>query len=325
MVDFQSRDTRRDITDEENGDEGSEAEEPDAEEPDRREEPDTAGSDTQPVEGDPESGDRWVENPVEKARAATDANRNEQATPDRTNESESPNPVAGNTTASSGDPLAGDDAEAEPVEGAGKEADTATQRPDGELGHAHGDGRASGNDHTGAHGHDHGEHSHGHGHAEADQVGVAVVTVSSSRTREDDPSGDVIQSTLAEAGHDIVTRGVVRDDRDEIQSAVVALVQRGDVDAVVTTGGTGVTPDDVTVEAVSPLFDTELPGFGELFRILSYEDVGTKALASRAKAGIADGSVVFCLPGSEAAARLGVTELVVEEVGHLAGLAQRDE
>jgi len=152
-----------------------------------------------------------------------------------------------------------------------------------------------------------------------------VVTVSSTRTREDDPSGDIVETTLANAGHDIVTRDVIRDDLDGIQNVVVALTDRSDVDAVVTTGGTGITPDDVTVEAVSPLFDKELPGFGELFRILSYEDVGTKALASRATAGVVDGSVVFCLPGSEAAATLGVEELIAEEIGHLVALAQRDE
>jgi len=90
----------------------------------------------------------------------------------------------------------------------------------------------------------------------------------------------------------------------------------------VTTGGTGVTPDDVTVEAVEPLFEKRLPGFGELFRRLSYEEIGTQAIATRATAGIADGVPVFCLPGSESAVRLGTEEIIVEVVGHLAGLAK---
>jgi molybdenum cofactor biosynthesis protein B len=95
----------------------------------------------------------------------------------------------------------------------------------------------------------------------------------------------------------------------------------------VTTGGTGVTPDDATIEAVRPLFEKELPGFGELFRILSHDEVGTKVVGTRATAGIVatetGGVPVFCLPGSENAARLGVERIVSEEAGHLAGLASR--
>ena len=93
---------------------------------------------------------------------------------------------------------------------------------------------------------------------------------------------------------------------------------------VTSSGGTGVTPDDVTVEAAGPLFDKELPGFGELFRRLSYDEIGTKVVGTRAVAGVADGVPVFCLPGSENAARLGTGEVVVEEAPHLAGLAARD-
>lgn len=167
----------------------------------------------------------------------------------------------------------------------------------------------------------HGDHHHGH---EVGPLGVAVVTVTSTRTHEDDPSGDAIESLTAAADHDVVTRDVVGDDLDGVQRAVLALTGRDDVDAVVTTGGTGVTPDDVTVEAIEPLFDKHLPGFGELFRILSYEEVGTRALASRATAGISEGVPVFCLPGSEAAVRLAMDELVLEEVEHLVGLATRE-
>jgi len=102
-------------------------------------------------------------------------------------------------------------------------------------------------------------------------------------------------------------------------------VSRDDVDVVVTTGGTGVTPDDVTIEAVEPLFDKRLPGFGELFRTLSYDGIGTKVVGTRATAGIAEGVPVFCLPGSENAARLGTEEIVVAEASHLAGLARRED
>jgi len=172
--------------------------------------------------------------------------------------------------------------------------------------------------------HDHAEHDeHDHHAHDIETLGVAVLTVSSTRTLKDDPAGDAIVAALETEGHEIATREVIRDDYDNVQAAVDAVVGRGDVDTVVTTGGTGVTPDDVTTEAVRPLFEKELPGFGELFRRLSYEEIGTKVVGTRATAGIADGVPVFCLPGSESAARLGTEEILVGEVGHLAGLATR--
>lgn len=198
-------------------------------------------------------------------------------------------------------------------------------------GHEHGDhgeddhGGHDHDDHD-AHGHDHGHDDHGHGHHahDLDSLGVAVVTVSSTRTRDDDPSGDVIESRAEAGGHAVVARDVVRDSFDGVQGAVDNLVGRDDVDIVVTTGGTGVTPDDVTVEAVEPLFEKELPGFGELFRLLSHDEIGTKVVGTRAVAGIVDGVPVFCLPGSENAARLGIEEIILEEGPHLAGLATRE-
>jgi molybdenum cofactor biosynthesis protein B len=168
------------------------------------------------------------------------------------------------------------------------------------------------------------DHDDGGHHAhDLDALGVAVLTVSSSRTLDDDPAGDALESVLADAGHETVDRAVVTDDRAAVEGRVLDLVADPAVDAVVTAGGTGVTPDDVTVEAVSPLFDKGLPGFGELFRRRSYDEVGTRVVGTRATAGIVDGAPVFCLPGSENAARLGAT-LVVAEAPHLAGLARRD-
>jgi molybdenum cofactor biosynthesis protein B len=170
------------------------------------------------------------------------------------------------------------------------------------------------------HGADHGHHAH-----DLETVRAAVVTVSTSRSLDDDPAGDAIVAAFEAQDHEISTRERVADDLDVVQSRVDALVGREDVDVVVTTGGTGVTPDDVTVEAVRPLFEKRLPGFGELFRRRSEADIGTRVVATRAVAGIADGVPVFCLPGSEAAAELGAAEIIVPEVGHLAGLARRDE
>jgi molybdenum cofactor biosynthesis protein B len=177
-----------------------------------------------------------------------------------------------------------------------------------------------GHDHHGED-HDH-DHDHGHHRHDVDQVGVAVVTISSSRSLETDPAGDAIESAIETTG-EVVTRELIRDDFDTIQGIVNRLADRDDVDVVVTAGGTGVTPDDVTIEAVRPLFSKELPGFGELFRILSHEDIGTKVVATRATAGIVDGVPVFCMPGSESAVRLGTEEIIVPEAGHLAGLAAR--
>jgi molybdenum cofactor biosynthesis protein B len=174
------------------------------------------------------------------------------------------------------------------------------------------------------HGHTHDEdHSH-HAH-DVSTLGVGVVTVSTSRSLDDDPAGDAIGAAFEAEGHEVAVRELVGDDFDTVQGTVDALVSRDDTDVVVTTGGTGITPDDVTVEAVEPLFEKRLPGFGELFRSLSYDEIGTRVVGTRATAGVADGTPIFVLPGSENAARLGSEDIIVPEAGHLAGLASRHE
>ncbi|MDS0258219.1 molybdenum cofactor biosynthesis protein MoaB [Haloarcula sp. S1CR25-12] len=172
-------------------------------------------------------------------------------------------------------------------------------------------------DHT----HEADDHDDHHAHDE-DAVAVAVVTVSSSRTLADDPGGDVIEAALTDAGHDVTARTLVDDDRVAIADAVTSALEGG-ADVVVTTGGTGLTADDVTVDALDPLFDREIPGFGELFRSVSFEEVGPMAMASRATAGVVADRLVFCLPGSENAARTGSEQLVAPAVGHLLGLVRR--
>ncbi len=189
---------------------------------------------------------------------------------------------------------------------------------DGHGDHGHDDGH-------GDHDHDDGHGDHDHHRHDAETVAVAVVTVSSSRSLEEDDSGDWLVDAFEDAGNEIVVRELVDDEFDGVQGAVDRLARREDTDAVVTTGGTGVTPDDVTPEAVTPLFEKHLPGFGELFRRLSYEEVGTRTVGSRAVAGVADGTTVFCLPGSENAVRLGTEEVILPELGHLVGLASRDD
>jgi len=191
----------------------------------------------------------------------------------------------------------------------GEDGDSAGHGHEGGDGGAHGGGHGNGGD-------------HGHHHHDVESLGVAVLTVTSTRSLDDDPAGDAVAGLVADAGHDVVARDVVADDYDAIQTRVGGLVDGSGVETVVTTGGTGVTPDDVTVEAVEGLFDKRLPGFGELFRRRSYDEVGTRVVGTRATAGVADGVPVFCLPGSENAARLGA-DLALAEAPHLAGLARR--
>ncbi|ELZ78451.1 Molybdenum cofactor biosynthesis protein B [Haloferax larsenii JCM 13917] len=199
--------------------------------------------------------------------------------------------------------------------------------------HGHSDGNHHGDgdyhDHSDGHNHDdHHDHSnshhHDHHHHDIEELAVAVLTISSTRTVDEDPAGDAIESALHDAGHTIAVRRVVDDDYDEIQGVVARMADRGDVDVTITTGGTGVTPDDETVEAVQQLFGKTLPGFGELFRRLSYDEIGTRVVGTRATAGTVDDMPTFCLPGSENAARLGAEEILVPEMPHLTGLARRD-
>ncbi len=160
-----------------------------------------------------------------------------------------------------------------------------------------------------------------HHHHDADAVSFGVLTVSSSRTLESDASGDALVAAIGDDGHAVAARDLVGDDAAAIRDRVEELLDREDVGAVVTSGGTGVTPDDVTVGAVRPLLDRDLPGFGERFRARSVEEVGPHAIVSRATAGIAEGVPVFCLPGSQQAAEFGTRELVLPVVSHLVGLA----
>ncbi|MEF8812866.1 MAG: MogA/MoaB family molybdenum cofactor biosynthesis protein [Halovenus sp.] len=158
-------------------------------------------------------------------------------------------------------------------------------------------------------------HSH-----DVSTVGTAVLTVSSTRTLETDAGGDAVVAALEAAGHTVVARDLVTDDEQAIRARVEQFVSREDVSAVVTTGGTGLTPDDVTVEAVRALFDRGMPGFGERFRARSVDDVGPRAMLSRATAGVSDGVVIFSLPGSEGGARFGTSELIAPVLGHAVGL-----
>ena len=152
-------------------------------------------------------------------------------------------------------------------------------------------------------------------------VGAAVVTISSERSLEEDPAGDAIADVFEAAGHDVVTRELIARNYDNVQSKVSRLVDRSDVDLVVTTGGTGVEPEDATLEAVQPLIDKELPAFLDLFHELSYMEIGTRMVSSRAFAGIADGVPVFCLPNNADATTLACEAIIAPEATRLAVLS----
>jgi molybdenum cofactor biosynthesis protein B len=153
-------------------------------------------------------------------------------------------------------------------------------------------------------------------HAPA-SVACFVLTVSDSRTLATETSGRTIAELLAGAGHTVVERALVKDEPAEVAAAIRAELGRGRVGAVITTGGTGIAKRDSTYEAVTALFEKRLDGFGELFRMLSYEDIGPAAMLSRATAGIASGCVIFMLPGSETAVRLAMSRLILPELGHI--------
>ena len=150
-----------------------------------------------------------------------------------------------------------------------------------------------------------------------------VITVSDTRTSNTDTSGGAIADLLTGAGHIVHGRSLLKDEPADVAALVRQLVATGDVDVVITTGGTGITSRDSTFEAVDGLLEKRLPGFGELFRMLSYHEIGATAMLSRATAGLAGRAIVIALPGSEAAVRLAMGKLVIPELAHLVREARR--
>ncbi|WP_078414035.1 MogA/MoaB family molybdenum cofactor biosynthesis protein [Priestia abyssalis] len=146
----------------------------------------------------------------------------------------------------------------------------------------------------------------------------AVVTVSDTRTEETDKSGQRIMSLLQEQNHEVRFYKIVTDDEISIREAVIEAAAQPDIDAVITNGGTGIASRDVTIETVKPLLEKEIVGFGELFRMLSYtEDIGSRAMLSRAVAGVREKKVIFSLPGSTGAVTLGMNKLILPELRHV--------
>jgi molybdopterin adenylyltransferase len=161
------------------------------------------------------------------------------------------------------------------------------------------------------------ESVHRHRESAPEHVRPAVLTLSDTRTPENDTGGDTIEELMRGAGHEIVERRIVRDDAARIRTEIVNLLARPDADAVITTGGTGISARDTTYEVVDRMIEKKLDGFGEIFRALSYEEIGAAAILSRAVAGTVGTKLVACLPGSRNAVRLAVEKLLVPEISHI--------
>lgn len=156
-----------------------------------------------------------------------------------------------------------------------------------------------------------------HRQAARRQLNFAVVTVSDTRTMDTDVSGQILVEAMAAAGHQLTDRRIVPDEPEQIVACVRTFQAMDDLDVILLTGGTGLSPRDRTPEAITPLLDAEIPGFGELFRMLSFQEIGAAAMLSRAMAGRMGQLLIFCLPGSANAVRLAVEKLLVPELPHL--------
>ncbi len=149
------------------------------------------------------------------------------------------------------------------------------------------------------------------------RVNCAVITVSDTRTLETDKSGQLIQQLLNTAHHSIQDYIILKDEPILIRQAVIERCQRPEIDVIILNGGTGIAPRDTTYDSIESLLEKTLPGFGEIFRSLSYQDIGSRAIASRAVAGICQGTLIFSLPGSSNGVRLAMEALIVPELSHL--------
>lgn len=156
------------------------------------------------------------------------------------------------------------------------------------------------------------------------KVSVSIITCSSSKYQEknkggivNDPSGDLIEELLKKKGHTIFSRILILDDKTIIKNAVKEALSETKVDIIIITGGTGITPRDVTIESIKDLLDKEMPGFGELFRKISFEEIGSAAMVTRALAGVSNGKPIFCMPGSPNAVKKSMDCLIIPEIGHV--------
>ena len=162
-----------------------------------------------------------------------------------------------------------------------------------------------------------------HRHLSPRSLSCAVITISNSRTEADDESGQLLTSTLKNNGHQVLAYAVLKNDAAAIGGKLEELLSNAELQLIITSGGTGISRLDVTVETVAPLLEKELSGFGELFRSLSYQEIGSASIMSRALAGVIRGRVIICLPGSVAAVRLVLEKIILPEMGHMVREARR--
>lgn len=148
-------------------------------------------------------------------------------------------------------------------------------------------------------------------------VRIAVITVSDSRTEENDESGKYIMKKLEEEGHSMSSYKIIKDEKNLIKDELESLINNREIQMIITNGGTGISRRDVTVDVVEDLLDKKLEGFGEIFRYLSYKEIGSSAVMSRAVAGAVKNKIIICLPGSLGAVKLGIEKLIIPEIGHL--------
>jgi len=163
--------------------------------------------------------------------------------------------------------------------------------------------------------------AHHHRQQAPTRVPTVIVTVSDTRTLETDTGGARVEEMLTAAGQPVVGRRIVADEPEAIRAALDQALADSECRAVIFTGGTGVAARDVTPDVIEAELDRRVPGFGEIFRMLSYQEIGSAALLSRALAGLAQGRIVFVIPGSRGAVRLAMEKLILPELGHLAGEA----
>ena len=154
-------------------------------------------------------------------------------------------------------------------------------------------------------------------------ISCAIITISDSRTEQTDESGTLLKQRLSDSGHRVIAYAILKNDVDAIKKKINELLSQPELQVIITSGGTGAGHRDITVETISPFLDKKLDGFGELFRSLSYQEIGTASIMSRAIAGVVGGKVIICLPGSLGAVKLAMDKIILPEIGHLVREATR--
>jgi molybdenum cofactor biosynthesis protein B len=154
-------------------------------------------------------------------------------------------------------------------------------------------------------------------------VTCAVLTISDSRTEQDDESGKLLREKLSQNGHKVLAYAILKNDAVAIRRKIEELLKLADLQVIITSGGTGISHRDITIEIISPILNKKLDGFGELFRFLTYQEIGTGSMMSRAMAGVVGGKVIICLPGSLGAVTLALDKIILPEIGHMVREATR--